>query len=392
MILTSFLNQLYLFQPRIKYFYNFFVQNKKKSLDTDEWNNIKNLSRIFSKQMRLAVVADGGMGDCLVHLNYIYHLNIFLDKKFPIDFYFKNKKTALNLYEKKDNYIDIFFNKKSIKYTKKFYAAVIVMNERFPRIYFLNKYSNILSNLKFKSLNDSYHTFYKNNYFYYKNSPRIDGLSALFSICQGYNRINQPDIEHILKIKDIHINTCIDNEDAVLKKYSLTKYHFITLNRSVDSTRNSPNSTKLWPKQYYSELIDLLRHEFKDYPIVYLSPYPEKCLNGSIMNLSGKTTINELKVLLKYSYLHVGPEGGMIHLRHVLARRPSCVLFGPTNIEFYGYPENINLTSNQCFVECEWFTESWQEFCLNNKSGTCEKLKKLTPNHVIKAIKFYYKR
>ena len=94
----------------------------------------------------------------------------------------------------------------------------------------------------------------------------------------------------------------------------------------------------------------------------------------------------ELKFLLKFSRLHIGPEGGMIHLRHALSQKPSCVLFGPTSYLFYGYPENLNLYGEGCISQCEWCTSNWQDICLRNETSVCEKLKGLHPDVVFEKI------
>ena len=102
--------------------------------------------------------------------------------------------------------------------------------------------------------------------------------------------------------------------------------------------------------------------------------------------MGGRTSFNDLKILLKHSYLHIGPEGGMIHLRHALCKKRSCVLFGPTSQDFYGYPENINIEGPGCINHCEWLTDRWQEKCLNNSGTCCEKLVRMTPDYVINEI------
>ncbi len=39
------------------------------------------------------------------------------------------------------------------------------------------------------------------------------------------------------------------------------------------------------------------------------------------------------------------------------------VFFGPTDPKFFGYPENINLSTDACMERCEWLTDDWTKNC-----------------------------
>ena len=124
--------------------------------------------------------------------------------------------------------------------------------------------------------------------------------------------------------------------------------------------------------------------------LVYIGPEAEDYVPDGILNLSGQTSFDELLVLLKHAKLHVGPEGGMIHMRHALCGLPSCVLFGPTSATFYGYAENHNLeTGGVCISSCEWMVDHWQGICLKTNSNICKKLQALGPEAVFDVISFY---
>jgi hypothetical protein len=40
----------------------------------------------------------------------------------------------------------------------------------------------------------------------------------------------------------------------------------------------------------------------------------------------------------------------------------SCVLFGPTDADYFGYPQNINMRPG-CCGGCWWTTDSWMDQC-----------------------------
>jgi ADP-heptose:LPS heptosyltransferase len=87
------------------------------------------------------------------------------------------------------------------------------------------------------------------------------------------------------------------------------------------------------------------------------------------------------------AYYHIDGECGMVHLRHFLSAKPSIVLFGPTKKDFYGYPENINISSNMC-IGCEWIHERWRTQCLKTgDNAMC--LQTIQPSFVIEKIREY---
>ena len=86
-------------------------------------------------------------------------------------------------------------------------------------------------------------------------------------------------------------------------------------------------------------------------------------IEGTDVYVVGKTTFNQVKILLKYASLHVDCEGGYVHLRQWLRGGTSIVLFGPTSSDFYGYENNINIHGTGCSQPCEWLTKDWVTKC-----------------------------
>ncbi|HJD96932.1 glycosyltransferase family 9 protein [Mailhella massiliensis] len=151
---------------------------------------------------------------------------------------------------------------------------------------------------------------------------------------------------------------------------------FITVHRG---TGDCPSSTKLWSTASYNALLALLRRRFPEMTLVQVGHEQESALSVDA-DLRGKTTFPQFARLLQESRLHICSEGGGMHLRHVLCGRPSLVFFGPTDPEFYGYAENLNLRAPFC-TPCEWLTRSWQTRC-SRDFDNCRCLEKLTPEMV----------
>ena len=54
-------------------------------------------------------------------------------------------------------------------------------------------------------------------------------------------------------------------------------------------------------------------------------------------------------------------ESGLVHLAASLGVK-SCVLFGPTSLDYFAYDENINIPPANC-GDCWWLTPDWMMNC-----------------------------
>ena len=67
------------------------------------------------------------------------------------------------------------------------------------------------------------------------------------------------------------------------------------------------------------------------------------------------------KYILANSLLHVGCEGGLVHLATALGTK-CLVLFGASGVDYFGYNRNINIASDVCFP-CMYTMPDWTD-CL----------------------------
>ena len=127
-------------------------------------------------------------------------------------------------------------------------------------------------------------------------------------------------------------------------------------------------STRLWPASRYAALNTLIRERYPDLVLVQLGSERTDPLAGIHLDLRGKTTFDEMLVLLAKSRCHIDAECGMVHFRHFLKAGPSIVFFGPTFEDFIGYEENINLRSDACPGGCEWLYGEYSKKCIRGFS------------------------
>lgn len=353
-----------------------------------------NLKGIFTKKPkftykldRIAVYISGGLGDILINLNYCYYLLDYLkDDIANIDIYAKNTCFV------KDIIGNTFFDIYSIDEWRNDDTIYLlsIQVDRYPLIVKNNLSLIKNSPPKLKELIKLYEDFYQTNKKLVYKTPSVDGLSNQYSIINKQNRIQQPDIYSCLGIhgNNYKFSPSIIDENKILIELNLNNQKFITLNRGVDGTNIYSESTKLYPTKYYNKLVELIKNEFKEYKIVQLGVSVERCqlIQGVDVNLLGKTSLNQLKAILKNSILHIDGEGGMVHLRKSLNGGVSVVIFGPTSPIFYGYTDNINIFSNACPLNCEWINDNWSSFCINKKNNhIC--MNSIEPNTIFEEIK-----
>ncbi len=194
----------------------------------------------------------------------------------------------------------------------------------------------------------------------------VDYLKVAFSLANGQNRRSQPDFDKTLGMSDATRPLMTLDEAAfdVLAKNGLDGRPYLTLQRGVDATYRGENSSRLWPTAYYERLLETIKTNFPELTVVQLGKADAASdLTGVDVDLRGQTTFEELKVLLKFSALHIDGECGMVHFARALNSR-SAVFFAQTNVDFCGYPENINVkVDGVCPISCEWVVDDWQERC-----------------------------
>lgn len=319
---------------------------------------------------RISIHLYGGIGDMLIGINYSYYLFDYLKNDInKIDIYVKNPSIVKELVN--DQNFNIY-SKEKLKQNKfKYLLSLEIV--RFPLI--IENNLALVDNCsdELKKLVKIYEGFYQLNPKIVYNSPQLDSLSNFYSLINKQNRMQQPDINSYFKISGSKYKFMppIADEKKILDELFLDNTEFITINRGVDGYSLHSESNKLYPINGYNEVVKLIKKRFKKYKIIQLGVSTERCklIDGVDINLVGKTTLNQLKVILKNAVLHIDCEGGMVHLRQSLQGGVSVVIFGPTSPKFYGYSNNINISSDACSMSCEWINDNWTSHCINKQNN-----------------------
>ena len=161
---------------------------------------------------------------------------------------------------------------------------------------------------------------------------------------------------------ETRLNIAIDS--TATTKFNLKGVKFITIHDGWDENTKIAGkiSTKSYPPKKWTELIRLLKQEIPCYTTVQLGGLGNGSdIEGVDLNLRGKTSLKEAVSILSESSLHIDTDSGLVHIATSLGTK-CVVLFGPTNIEYCSYGENINISSGVC-GNCWWATDGWMNTC-----------------------------
>lgn len=325
------------------------------------------------KELAVAFLILGGLGDALIALNYIEvfrrkfsgkHIKLFLETVSGRNAY----KELILEYGLFTEICDISENKMC---PEKYHLYIAV--RRYPEILYADRMriSRLCPEMiDYIQLLEKYRIFHPR---YFEKDFVADGVSAAHESICGRKRYEQPDVYGYLGLH-AHYDFELKTDIHALERFGITEDGYITVHRGTEARNYTEGSTKLWTVDGYNAIFQYLSTEYPEYCVVLVGAGYEK--NESLaftgINLIGKTSLPELAVIVGKAKLHIDTEGGLVHLRHAVSGKTSVVLFGPTSDEFFGYDENENIRSSACPYPCEWMKEGWSRECIReDKKRIC---------------------
>ena len=329
----------------------------------------------------------GGLGDLILARNYIYCFYKYISAKpFQLKICYHYTEFLPVVCDSLPGVVETGAQLDRLR------GALKIELNRYPRVLAGNVEKLRAYSPKLGKILASWQTFQSHNRKLFDLMPQADGLCNDYAQLLGAKRINQADIGGILGMGEEYVAPwpLITHSSEILRQFHLKPGQYITLQRGHSTVEEkSLKNVKLWPVEYYQELIYMLKRQYPHYKLVQLGVSREGFntnFDGIDVNLRGKTTLEQLGTVLKSARLHIDSEGGLVHFRHALKGGPSVVLFGPTSPAFYGYSENLNLRSAACERPCEWVTDDWLTRCARRTDKNCC-MRSLTPQIVLEQIK-----
>lgn len=151
-----------------------------------------------------------------------------------------------------------------------------------------------------------------------------------------------------------------DYPDRVLKN------PFITVHDGYDDANDSvgARSMKNWDIQKWKHLVTAIHQRYPNVEVTQLGGKTSRRIPGVDHDLVGRFSLPQSLVVLSKSSLHIDTESGLVHAAHMMGVK-SVVLFGPTNMGFFGYEDNVNIAPNFCSDAggCWWLKQDWMANC-----------------------------
>lgn len=228
------------------------------------------------------------------------------------------------------------------------------------------------------------------NFLGFKN-PNVERLYAQWSdFCRNHPELKkfmdtQPNFDHEIGVKSVEMKLTRNDLPGLALGLSvgLPKIDhpldaaidlgsYITVHDGFDATQvDIPyRSTKSWSLKHWSIFTREFKKWNKDIAIVQLGASKNSRPIPNIdHDLRGIYSIRQSLNLLRGSKLHIDGDSGLVHAAHAMGVR-SVVIFGSTPAEFFGYPDNINLSPKVC-GGCWWLTRSWMRRCPLHSTPKC---------------------
>jgi hypothetical protein len=240
-------------------------------------------------------------------------------------------------------------------------------------ISFVKIYSNIVdwryiseNNPRLASICQHVEQFKPDVGYFIRDHPRLAGSIAAVTLMLGMKRTTF--LHGMSGIEYGGDLLSIDTDPNALQMFGLEGISYITVHNGFDEVERAriPSGgslTKCYPR--YAELVATLRARLPRMFVVQLGvASTSAAIEGVDLNLISRTSLAQTAEILRHAALHIDNEGGLVHLAACLGVT-SCVIFGPTSVDYFGYPTNVNIRPTFC-GNCFWMTRDWMVTCPRN--------------------------
>ncbi len=213
-----------------------------------------------------------------------------------------------------------------------------------------------------------------------EHQPGLDGAFAHTAVALGLNRYTF--LQSLLGLAPGPLALPLACDDTIADDLSARFERWITINTGFDGTifpTVSRYATKCYPPQHWRRFVQVFKEKCPDVAVIQIGAKTSISIPGVDENLVSATSLAQAAAILKRAIFHVDNEGGLVHVAASLGTR-SIVLFGPTSVKYFGYPGNVNLSSDVC-GDCWWATDRWMDRCPKGYAQP-KCMLELDPDHV----------
>ena len=330
--------------------------------------------------LSIAFLVDGGLGDIIVAKKYISTILDLAEDGFCVDIY-GNKLFISAIFGQPEWLNNIYptgmywreYNQYDISVHMSYLIQINNMSELRVKSHSSRLY-NVMLHMK-KQI-ENYGLAYKSMMACYVHFARCRYLGL-----NAYTCYNEPGgIEITSMSVEIPLQ---DRFLYALKELKLPPY--ITLHYGWgELPKGTMHHVKVWPIQHYERFIKKIKEKWPEISILQVGSENDQRLPGVDRRFMGED-LELVKWLLKGSIMHIDDEGGLVHLATQLGTK-CAVLFGPTPVWYFGYPQNINIVASAC-SSCYYLNGNFAT-CIRQQSQP-ECMYSITPELVFNRIKEY---
>lgn len=316
-----------------------------------------------SAKIVFAVRITGGLGDAAIIARYIRDLQVYIDAGAEFDIYFHSPQQVKIFFSKIPGF-RAALHEELLRDVIMHYDFTVLANQ-YPT--FANEHVKFERLIKlapralevFSTIQERRKDIEK----FIQNHPNLDGAFADLAVRTGHSRYRY--LHYMSGLEYGGSRAEIDLGSVKQAEWGLSGKKYITIHDGWDTKYKSKVSfhrpTKALPLEVWSDLVSEIKMRFPDYSLVQIGGKTGSDLPGVDVNLRNKLNLEQSLTVLAGAALHIDAESGLVHMAASLGVR-SVVMFGPTNIDWFAYPENINISPPQC-GNCWWSVDTWMEKC-----------------------------
>jgi ADP-heptose:LPS heptosyltransferase len=150
-------------------------------------------------------------------------------------------------------------------------------------------------------------------------------------------------------------------DEAAVAKFALGEKRYVTVHNGFDVSQvtHSRIATKVYPR--FAEVISEIRKLAPDLMFVQVGSSTSTPIEGTDLNLIGKTSLAEAAGLVKRAACHLDNEGGLVTVASCYGT-PCCVVYGPSSADYFAYKGHIAVRPIEC-GGCWWIAKDWLSQC-----------------------------
>ncbi|MCO6414643.1 hypothetical protein JYK14_00410 [Siccirubricoccus sp. KC 17139] len=207
--------------------------------------------------------------------------------------------------------------------------------------------------------------------------PWHDNFLAQKAVFGGRSR--RDFLHHLAGLEYRGDRMAVPQEPTALPRFGLCPGSYVTVHNGFDTEFiiAGRRATKCYP--HFGEVVAELKAARPDLAVIQLGTATSTPIPSCDQVLIGRTSMQEVAAILAGSLLHLDNESGLVHLAASLGTR-SVVVFGPTPVDYFGYPQNLNIAPPIC-GGCWWMTRTWMDGCAKGY-GTALCLQQQAPRAV----------